>query len=83
MISDIQKWTKSCIPCQLNKITRHTKTQVGKFLPSLKFEHVHVDLIELTEINGFKYVLTMIDRMSRWIEAIPLPNITAKTIAKN
>lgn len=84
MVSDIRKWTKSCLQCQLNKVTRHTKSPLGTFPPCQKFEHVHVDLVQLTQQeDGSKYVFTMIDRMSRWIEAVPLTNITAETIAKN
>ena len=71
MINDIRKWTKFCLKCQLNKVTRHTKAGFGTF-PSCekfehsceKFEHVHVDLIHLTEQeNGYRYVFTMIDRI--------------------
>jgi len=40
------------------------------------FHQVHLDLIGLlSEVRGFRYCLIMIDRFSRWPEAIPLPNI--------
>lgn len=45
--SNISRWYWSCIPCQKVKTIRHTQAPLKKFLASNKFEHVHIDLIDM------------------------------------
>ena len=81
MREDVSRWARECGPCQRAKVTRHVIPPIGDFqVPQRRFEHINLDIVILPLSNGYKYLLTAVDRFSRWPVAIPMKDISVQSV---
>lgn len=83
MKKEVTLWSRACLACQSAKVHRHNIPPVIKMIPaSEKFGSVNIDFVgPLPASRGYQYLMTAIDRYSRWVEAIPMQSATAEATA--
>ncbi|XP_050093846.1 uncharacterized protein LOC126576581 [Anopheles aquasalis] len=81
---DSVRFARCCISCQRAKVGRHVKSPLQRYPTAEgRFSHINIDLVgPLPPSNGQRYLLTIIDRVTRWPEVVPLPDMTAPVVAQ-
>ena len=78
---DVSRWARECQQCQRAKVTRHSVPPIGQFaVPEKRFHHWNIDIVTLPISNGFKHLLTAVDRLTRWPLAIPMQDMSTSTV---
>ena len=84
MASDAAAWCRDCQHCLRGKVTSQPAAPLQPIpVPRRRFSHVHIDLVGPLPVSadGYNFILTMIDRSTRWLEATPLKNTSATSCA--
>ena len=83
MRKDVKRWCNERVQCQQHKISHHTRPPIMRFPTGNRFETLHLDIVSPLPLSeGKSYKMTMMDRKTRWPEAVPLSNISASNVAK-
>ena len=91
MNKDVKQWAKECLDCQQSKVTSHHHSDVQHNLYPFtdRFQTIHMDIVGplppsktwgSTYTADCRYLITFIDRATRWFECIPTADMTSETI---
>ena len=78
----IRKYIANCILCRQDKAKVQQYPLQMTEIPDRPFDKIAIDLVTdcETSISGNKHILTIINHLTGWPEAFPIPNKSADTI---
>ena len=83
MAQDCSRKTKSCAACQRYTVVKRGYHPIQAIAAALPFDHVSFDLFEMTtSIDGFNYVLVLVDVCTRFVLLKPLRSKQADEVAR-
>ena len=82
MNKDIRKYIAQCALCYREKVKVQAYPLQMTEIPECPFYKIAMDLVTECETSssGNKYILTIIDHLTGWPEAFPIPDKSADTI---
>lgn len=83
MQKEIRSWSKQCNSCQACKINIHNKPQLTNLpIPHKRWMSVNIDVAgPLTLCRGYRYVLVVVCRFTRFMTAIPMIKCDAESVS--
>lgn len=83
--ADVTKYIQSCHECSQRRDIGKLRAPLGSFNePEAPFERIAIDIVgplPLSESSN-KYILSVVDHFSRFVEFVALPNQTAECVAR-
>ena len=82
MNKDIRKYIANCVLCRCDKAKVQQYPLQMTEIPDRLFDKIAIDLVTdcKTSTSGNKHILTIIDHLTGWPEAFPIPDKSTDTI---
>lgn len=79
MRNDISEYVNKCQDCQAVKTYKKIRPVMGSIpVPDERFSSLQIDVVgPMTASENMMYLLTIFDRTTRWVEAVPMPEASA------
>lgn len=82
---DVSHYVRKCLHCSLGRLSApHKQGRMKTWHPLRRFQFVAIDVLEVSTStgDGMKKAAVIGDMFSRFVWAVPIPDETAKTVAK-
>ncbi|XP_060779523.1 protein NYNRIN-like [Neoarius graeffei] len=77
--TDAHNILDKCLTCAQNNLSKPGAVHQHLPIPDTPFQEWQIDFTHMPKQGPFKYLLVMIDKFSRWIEAFPCSKENART----
>ena len=83
MAKDVNEWIKQCPRCLPRKTPMNSRAHLVNIVTTRPLQMVCFDFLTLeTSKRGYQHVLVITDHFTRYTQAIPTRNMTAKATAE-
>ena len=83
LFADVTKHVYDCVTCTTRSLNTNRPPMQATNVPKYPFEIIAIDIsVPFVQTNsGNRYILTIMDLFSSWVEAVPIPSKSSEIIA--
>ena len=84
LFTDVSNHVTHCVTCNTRGINTNRTPLQPTDIPKFPFEKIAIDTSGpfIQSASGNKYIISVMDIFSSWVEAFPIPDKTAETAAQ-